>query len=142
MQMPIAYCLAPLTIAGLVRFMPANVKVLTAPYILAVIVFGFPLLVLLGFVIPIAAIVSLFRSHQEIQKQGLDRLKLPLELILISQIAGGTLAIVFAPLAAVLAPQSATQAVLTVMICAFGLLTPLAYAAAVWKFDVLAVDPG
>jgi hypothetical protein len=29
-----------------------------------------------------------------------------------------------------------------VMICAFGLLTPLAYAAAVWKFDVLAVDPG
>ena len=60
------------------------------PYILAVIVFGFPLLVLLGFVIPIAAIVSLFRSHQEIQTQGLDRLKLPLELILISQIAGGT----------------------------------------------------
>jgi hypothetical protein len=142
MQMPIAYCLAPLTIAGLVRFMPENVKALTVPYILAVIVFGFPLLVLLGFVIPIAAIVSLFRSHQEIQKQGLDRLKLPLELILLSQIAGGTLAIVFAPLAAVLAPHSATQAVLTVMICAFGLLTPLAYAASVWRFEVLAVDPG
>lgn len=141
-QMPIAYCLAPLAIAGLVRFMPASVKALTGPYTLAVIVFGFPLLVLLGFVIPIAAIVSLFRSHQEIQTQGHGRLKLPLELILLSQIAGGTLAIVFAPLAAVLAPNSVTQSVLTVMICAFALVTPLAYAAAVWKFDVLAVDPG
>jgi len=139
-QMQIAYCLAPLTIAGLVRFMPASVKGLTVPYILAVIIFGFPLLVLLGFVIPIAAIVSLLRSHQEIQKQGLH-LKLPLGLILLSQIAGGTLAIVFAPLVAVIAPNSTTQSVLTVIICAVGLLTPLGYAAAVWKFNVLAVNP-
>jgi hypothetical protein len=141
-QMQIGYCLAPLTIAGLVRFMPASVKALTVPYILAVIIFGFPLLVLLGFVIPIAAIVSLLRSHQDIQKEGLGHLKLPLELILLSQIAGGTLAIVFAPLVAVIAPNSTTQSVLTVIICAFGLLTPLAYGAAVWKFDVLGVDPG
>jgi hypothetical protein len=125
-----------------VRFMPASVKALTVPYILAVIIFGFPLLVLLGFVIPIAAIVSLLRSHQDIQKEGLGHLKLPLELILLSQIAGGTLAIVFAPLVAVIAPNSTTQSVLTVIICAFGLLTPLAYGAAVWKFDVLGVDPG
>jgi hypothetical protein len=141
-QMPIGYCLAPVTIAGLVRFMPATVKTLSVPYIVAVIIFGFPLLVLLGFVIPIAAIVSLLRSHQDIQKEGLDRLKLPLELILLSQIAGGTLAVVFAPVLAVLAPNSAMQSGLTVVIWALGLLTPLAYAAAVWKFNVLAVDPG
>ena len=121
--------------------LPANVKALTAPYVLAVIVFGFPLLVLLGFVLPIAAIVSLFRSHQEIQKQGLERLKLPLELILFSQIAGGTLASSshrWRPSSR----HSANAGGAHVMICAFGLLTPLAYAAAVWKFDVLAVDPG
>jgi hypothetical protein len=43
---------------------------------------------------------------------------------------------------AVLAPNSTMQSGLTVIIWALGLLTPLSYAAAVWKFNVLAVDPG
>lgn len=141
-QMAAAYCLVPLAIAGLVRFVPSSVDSLTVPYVLAIIVFGFPLLVLLGFVLPVAAIVSLLRSHKEVQQGGLGRLKVPLELILLSQIAGGTLAIVFAPVLTVLAPNSAIQSAVTVAIWAFGLLTPLAYAAAVWKFSVLTLDPG
>ena len=120
---------------------PIDRGCVTGPYLLAGIVFGFPLLVLLGLVLPIGAIMSLFRSHQDMGKQGLDRLKLPLELILLSQMAGGTLTILFAPVLAVLAPNSVMRVVLTVVIWALGLLTPLAYAAAVWKFDVLAVDP-
>jgi len=141
-QMAVAYCLAPVAIAGLVRFSPASVDGITLPYVLALIVFGFPLVVLLGFVLPVAAIVSLLRSHREVQQGGLGYLKTPLELILLSQIAGGTLAIVFAPVLAVIAPNSVTQSALTVAIWAFGLLTPLAYAAAVWKFNVLTLDPG
>lgn len=141
LQMTIAYCLVPVAIAGLIRFSPATLDTITVPYVLALIVFGFPLIVLLGFVLPVAAIVSLLRSHREVQQGGLAHLKTPLELILLSQIAGGTLAIVFAPVLAVLAPHSAIQSVLTVAIWAFGLLTPLAYAAAVWKFNVLAVSP-
>jgi hypothetical protein len=141
-QMAIAYVTAPLAIAGLVRFLPSRVEALTVPYIVAAIVFGFPLLVLLGFVLPIAAIVSLFRSHQEVQAQGFERLKLPLELILVSQIAGGTLTILFAPVLAVLAPNSVLRAALTIAIWALGLLTPAAYAVAVWKSGVLAIDPG
>jgi hypothetical protein len=64
-----------------------------------------------------------------------------LELILLSQIAGGTLAILFAPVLAVLAPNSFMQPVLTIAIWALGLLTPAAYALAVFRFNVLAIDP-
>lgn len=140
-QMAIAYCLAPLAIAGLVQFAPASPEALTVPYVLSVILFGFPLLVLLGIVLPITAIVSLVRSHREVQQEGLGHLRRPLEWILVSQIAGGTLLIVFAPVLAVLAPNSATQSALTLVIWALGLLTPIAFAAAVWKYNVLAISP-
>lgn len=139
-QMAIAYCLAPVAIAGLVWFVPASAESLTTPYILAVIVFGLPLMVLLGIVLPVTAMVSLIRSYRDIQQQGLTHLKRPMEWILISQIAGGTLAIVFAPVLAVLAPNSLTQSVLTLTIWALGLLTPIAFAAAVWKYNVLATS--
>ena len=139
-QMGVAYVLAPLTIATLVRFAPASVATLTTAYVLVFLVFGFPLLVLLGFVLPVAAIVSLLRSHREVQQAGLMQFKRPIEGILLSQIAGGALAIVFAPVLAVVAPNTALQSVLTIAIWAFGLLTPGAYAAAVWKYNVLEVS--
>ena len=96
-QMPIAYLLAPAAVAVLVRYAPATPEAITMAYVLTVIVFGFPLLILLGFVLPVAAIVSLVRSHREVRDQGLAHLRRPIEWILVSQIAGGTLTIVFAP---------------------------------------------
>jgi hypothetical protein len=136
-QMAVAYVLAPITIATLVKFAPASVDKLTTSYVLVFLVFGFPLLVLLGFVLPVAAIVSLLRSHREVRQAGPVALKRPIEWILVSQIAGGTLAIVFAPVLAVVAPNGTLQSVLTIAIWAFGLLTPAAYAAAIWKYRVL-----
>jgi hypothetical protein len=141
MQMTIAYGLVPIVIVGLVRYAPAALDKVTGPYIAAVLIFGFPLLILLGFVLPIAAIVSLLRTYREIQDSQFAYLKVPLELILLSQIAGGTLAILFAPVLAVLAPSSVMQSVLTIAIWALGLLTPAAYALAVFKFNVLAINP-
>ena len=139
-QMAVAYVLAPLTIATLVRFAPESIEKLTTAYMLVFLVFGFPLLVLLGFVLPVAAIVSLLRSHREVQQTGPPRLKRPIEWILISQIAGGTLAILFAPVLNVVAPNSILQSMLTLAIWAFGLLTPAAYAAAIWKYNALAMN--
>jgi hypothetical protein len=141
MQMTIAYGLVPIVIVGLVRYAPETLGKVTGPYIAAMLVFGFPLLVLLGFVLPVAAIVSLLRTYREIQDSQIAYLKIPLELILLSQIAGGTLAILFAPVLAVLAPNSVMQPVLTIAIWALGLLTPAAYALAVFRFNVLAIDP-
>jgi hypothetical protein len=140
-QMAIGYVLVPLAIAGLVMYLPASAQALTGPYVFAGIVFGFPLLVLLGVVLPVAGVVSLFRSHQDLQTHGLERLKRPIELILVSQVAGGTLTILFTPILAVLAGSSPLRAVLTTVLSILGLLTPIAYAAAVWKYDLLAVDP-
>jgi hypothetical protein len=142
MQMTVAYTLAPLAIAGLVAFMPASLGAVTVPYALAVIVFGFPLIVLLGFVLPVAAIMSLVRSYQHLQNAGLDRLRTPLQLLLLSQIAGGTLAFLFAPVLTVLAPNSLIRATMTVVVWAVSLLTPIAYALAVWQCDLLEIDPG
>ena len=140
-QMTVAYGLVPIVIVGLVRYAPETLDKLTGPYIAAMLIFGFPLLVLLGFVLPVAAIVSLLRTYREVQDSQFAYLKVPLELILLSQIAGGTLAILFAPVLAVLAPNSVMQSVLTITIWALGLLTPAAYALAVFRFNVLAIDP-
>ena len=142
MQMSIAYALAPLAIAGLVAFLPASVAAVTVPYVVAMIVFGFPLIVLLGFVLPIAAIMSLVRSYQHLQGAGLDRLRTSLQLLLISQIAGGTLTFLFAPVLTVLAPNSLMRATMTIIVWAVSLLTPIAYALAIWRSGVLDVDPG
>jgi hypothetical protein len=140
-QMAVAYCLVPVAIAGLVWFAPASAAALKPAYVLAVIVFGFPLLVLLGIVLPVTAIVSLARSHREIQQSAEPVLKRPIEAILLSQIGGGLLAVLVAPAVAALAPNSIAQSLLTMTIWALGLLTPLAFAAAVWKFDVLSLNP-
>jgi hypothetical protein len=120
-------------------FAPDSVGQLRTSYVLVFLIFGFPLLVLLGLVLPVAAIVSLLRSHREIQQAGLSRLKRPIEWILVSQVAGGTLAVLFAPVLAVVAPNGMLQSILTVAIWAFGLLTPSAYAAAVWRYGLLDV---
>ena len=138
-QMSVAYVLTPLTIAALVRYAPPTVEKLTAAYVLVFLVFGFPLLVLLGLVLPVAGIVSLLRSHRDIQRIGPIGLKRPIEWILISQIAGGTLVVVFAPVLAVVAPNGVLQSILTLATFAFGLLTPAAYAAAIWKYGLLDV---
>jgi hypothetical protein len=141
LQMTIAYGLVPIVIVGLVRYAPETFEKVTGPYIAAMLIFGFPLLVLLGIVLPVAAFVSLFRTYREVQDSQFAYLKVPLELILLSQVGGGTLTILFAPVVAVLAPNSVMQSVLTVTIWALGLLTPAAYALAVFRFNVLAIDP-
>ena len=102
--------------------------------------FGFPLIVLLGLVLPVVAILSLVRSHRDMSRAGLPAVKTSILWLLISQIAGGTLSVVFAPVLQVVAPNSLANGALTIAIWALGLLTPLAFAAAVWKFDVLSLD--
>ena len=140
-QMAIAYGLTPVVIAGLVWFAPPGFESVKPAYILAMIVFGFPLLVLLGIVLPVTAIVSLARSHRELQQSGATRLKRTVELVLLSQIGGGTLAVLFAPVLAIAAPNSAIESILTLIIWALGLLTPVAFALAVWRCNLLSISP-
>lgn len=139
-QMAVAYALVPLIITGLVVFFPANPVEIQPGYVIGFLVFGFPLLVLLAIVLPVAAIVSLVRSYHEAEQADLQRARIPLAMILMGQIAGGALALVFAPVLTVLAPNSMAQSGLTLLMWLLGLLTPIAFALAVWKYDVLAIE--
>ncbi len=138
-QLPAAYVLTPLVIGGLIVYWPKDLASVSTWYVVVAFVFGFPLLVTLGVVVPIAGILSLVKSYRELESYDAARLRTPLLLILVSQVAGGALALVFAPVLAVIAPNSLAQNVLTVTIWALGLLTPAGFASAVWRHDALSL---
>ena len=143
MQMPIGYALVPAIIMGLTVFWPADTAQLTVPFVGVLLVFGFPLLVLLGIVLPFAAILSFVRSYRDAGAAAITMNARPVIAgILLSQVAGGVLAVVFAPVLTVAAPDSFALKFLTMTVWALGLLTPLAFAAGVWKYKLLDIDPG
>lgn len=160
MQLPIGYGLIPVAVFLLVRWWPASESSATPAFGLTFVVFGFPLMVLLGLVLPIASVVSLVRSLREasIHARGTsagtsDRFqpvnrdsnvntasaRVPLSGILLSQLGGALLSIiVLAPLSA-LAPESFAVVIVALTVWLFGLLTPLAYAAGIWKYRLLEI---
>lgn len=142
-QMPVAYVLTPVVILSLAAFWADDPAKITAPFAMAMLIFGFPLMILLAFVLPVAAILSLIRSYREAAAaSGIPDARPVLGAILLSQIAGGLLAIIVAPVLNVTAPDSLALKLLTMVIWALSLLTPLAFAAGVWKYRLLEIDPG
>lgn len=151
-QLPIAYVLAPPVVFLLVRWWPLTREEMTARFGLAFLLFGFPLMVLLGLVLPVASIVSFLRSLRENQvKQpvqapvaSVDGTPLPdarptIFAILVSQLAGGVLGLlVLGPLNAV-APESFAATFVALTVWLLGLLTPVAFAAGVWKYRALEI---
>ena len=146
-QLPIAYALTPVAVVLLVRFWPGTPQQATLGFGLLFIIFGFPLMVLLGLVLPVASIVSLLRSLRE---EAIRRSREPVSgpdprpaiaAILFSQFAGGVLSLlILGPMTAV-APGSPATAIVGITVWLVGLLTPFAYAAAIWKYGVLAMPP-
>ena len=141
-QLPVAYGLVPIIVMTLAYVWPADPKQMTVPFVLLFLVFGFPLMVLLAFVLPVGSILSLARSYREAATVPPPRDPRPvLASILFSQIAGGILAIVFAPVLRAIEPDSLLLMVVTTLVWALSLLTPLAFAAGVWKYRLLEMDP-
>ena len=141
-QLPLAYALVPVIVMVMARVWPGDPKQVTLPFVLLFLVFGFPLMVLLGFVLPVGSVLSLARSYREAAEKASLRDPRPvLAGILLSQVAGGVLALVFAPVLGVVAPDSWSLILVTTMVWALSLLTPLAFAAGVWKYRLLEIDP-
>jgi hypothetical protein len=157
MQLPVGYALTPIVVFMLVRWWPGTPAQVSMKFGLAFLIFGFPLVVLLALVLPVASIVSFLRSLREagsppvMVSEGVpDEGRVPDRVpdarpaitgILMSQLAGGALSLlVLGPLQAT-APDSGALVVVALMVWCFGLLTPLAYAAGVWRYDVLAIGP-
>lgn len=131
----IGYVAAPAAAAGLVALAPtAEGADNVVPFLLAVVAIGLPLLVLLGIVLPVGGILSLVKSYREARDGETRSARTPLAWLLISQIAGGTIALIFAPVLAVIAPNATVQAALKIVVTAFGLMTPAGFALAVWKY--------
>ena len=95
---------------------------------------------MLGVAVPFAALWSLYNlARREIRRRrvgaGHDLLD-P-----VSQMAGGVLTILIIPLLRFVAPTGPWVTIAAVLLFAFGLLMPIAFAAGVWKYRVLDLDP-
>ncbi len=102
--------------------------------LLAVLV---PVLLLLGVVVPLAGLTSLYRSWLLARSRGLDAARQTTMWMLVSQMAGGVLTILVIPLLRLVAPRGPWVTIAAALLFAFGLLMPLAFAVAVWRYRML-----
>lgn len=100
-----------------------------------------PALFVLGLIVPFAALFSLYKSWLAAKTSGVEPARVTLFGILISQMAGGVLTILIIPLLRFAAPAGPLVTIAAALLFGFGLLMPLAFAAGVWKYRVLDLDP-
>lgn len=96
-----------------------------------------PVLLLVGVVIPLAGLMSLYRSWLIARQRGLDPVRQTTMWMLVSQMAGGVLTILIIPLLRLVAPQGPWVTIAAALLFAFGLLMPVAFALAVWRYRML-----
>jgi hypothetical protein len=139
--MPPLYLGAPLGTAAVVLLAPATFEDVTLVNLAVVVAAGLPLLGVVTILLPIGGILSLVKSYRESGADpGRRAMRRPLLLMLVSQIAGGTIGVLFAPVLGVVAPGSTAQAALKVGAWLCGLLTPGAFALAVWGYGLPAAE--
>jgi hypothetical protein len=137
-QLPIAYALAPIIAALLVRTAPLKEQQASGAFIALAIAFGFPLIVLNGLVLPIATIVGFIRSFRESPlRGGLPDARPSLAGFLMSMLVGTAVAVLAVGPLEALAPESPATLLAGLTVWGLGLLMPLAYAAGVWRYRVL-----
>lgn len=100
-----------------------------------------PVVFLLGLVVPFAALLSLYNTWLQAKAAGVEAARVTTFWILVSQMAGGVLAILIIPLLRLVAPGGPWVTMAAGSLFAFGLLMPLAFAAGVWKYRVLDLVP-
>jgi hypothetical protein len=108
---------------------------------LVLLVLVLPVLFVLGLVVPFGALFSLYKSWRAAKAAGVESARITTFGILISQMAGGVLTILIIPLLRFVAPTGPWVAMAATLLFAFGLLMPIAFAAGVWKYRVLDLDP-
>lgn len=96
-----------------------------------------PVLLLLGVVVPLAGLTSLYRSWLLARSRGLDAARRTTMWMLASQMAGGVLTILIIPLLRLVAPRGPWVTIAAALLFAFGLLMPVAFALAVWHYRML-----
>ena len=105
--------------------------------VLVLLLVVIPLVFVVGLVVPFAALLSLYKTWLEAKAAGVEPARVTTFWILISQMGGGVLTILIIPLLHLVAPTGPWVTIAAVLLFAFGLLMPLAFAAGVWKYRVL-----
>ena len=100
-----------------------------------------PVLFVLGIVVPFGAVFSLYKSWLAAKAAGIAPARVTVFWILISQLAGGVLTILIIPLLRFVAAAGPLVTIASALLFGFSLLMPLAFAAGVWKYRVLDLDP-
>ena len=109
--------------------------------VILIILVALPMLFGLGVAVPCAGVWSLYKTWLAAKSAGVESARVTTYWILISQMGGGVLAILIIPLLRVVAPSGPWVTMAAVLLFAFSLLMPIAFAAGVWKYGVLSLDP-
>jgi hypothetical protein len=96
-----------------------------------------PTILVVGVVLPFAALLSLYKSWQDAKKERRDGARVTTLTILISQLAGGVLTILVVPLLHLVAPPGPWVTIAATFLFGFGLLFPIAFAIGVWKYRLI-----
>jgi hypothetical protein len=136
-----AYLVCPVVGGALVLKTSTMLDDMTPGMGIVLLVLGVPLLVLVSLVLPFAGLLSLYASWRTATLNHVDHVAAPTLAILISQLAGGVLAILIIPLMHVVVTTGSWTKVASGLLLGFGLMMPLAFAAAVWWYHVLEIDP-
>jgi hypothetical protein len=99
-----------------------------------------PSILVLGVAVPFAGLVSLYNSWREAKDAHLRGAERTTLWMLISQLAGGVLTILVIPLLRIVAPAGPWVTIAAALLFGVGLLMPVAFAAAVWKFRLIDLD--
>jgi hypothetical protein len=134
------YALGPLIVLGLIWFAPKQAEEIEASYAVLTVFIGLPLIFIVGVMLPFAGLLSLYYSVLAARAAGLEQARRPLLGILVSQLAGGVLAILIIPLLHFVAPRGPWVTLASALLFGVGLLMPIAFAAGVWRFRVLDLD--
>jgi hypothetical protein len=134
------YGLGPPIVLGLIWFAPAQPEQIEASYAVLTLFIGLPTIFIVGIVLPFAGLVSIYFSILAARAAGAEQARRPLMGILVSQLAGGVLAILIIPLLHFVAPTGPWVTIASALLFGFGLLMPIAFAAGIWKFHVLDLD--
>jgi len=106
-----------------------------------ILLVGVPVLFVLGIAAPFAGLLSLYKTWQIARDRHVEAARVTTFWMLISQLAGGVLTILIIPLLRFGAPRGPWVTIGAALFLAFSLLMPIAFAAGVWRYRVLDLDP-
>jgi hypothetical protein len=108
--------------------------------VVIVILLALPIFLAVGLVLPVAGLMSLVKSWREAKQEGREAARVTAGWMLISQLAGGLLAILVLPLLHYVGVTILWQHVVSALLYGSALLMPGAFALAVWRYDMLSTS--